>query len=342
MKLLYIGGVGRSGSTLAERILNELPGVCGLGEVAQVWQNGVRDDRLCGCGVPFRECPVWREIGRRAFGGWHNVDVERVHALRGIVGRARDVPWLARPSLSARRRAWVTEYADFYTRIYAAAASVTGAHTIIDSSKHVALAFCLRRAAVDLDLRVLHLVRDPRGVAHSWLKRVRDPESGATLPIPRYPVVRSALAWNAHNAAFDLLARVGAGGDGEQAGPPRLCRMRYEDLLADPPGTVDTLVRFAGAARCDLDLSWLGRRHVELGPLHSVSGNRMRFATGRLTLRLDDTWRTALPSGASRLVTVMCAPLLHRYGYHREPSAAGVAVPDRGKSTKSDQSYEKL
>ncbi|WP_326552385.1 sulfotransferase [Micromonospora sp. NBC_01813] len=324
MRLLFIGGMGRSGSTLVERVLNELPGVCGLGEVTHVWHNGVRDNRLCGCGAPFRQCPLWRAVGQRAFGGWDNVDLDRVDALRDAVGRTRHVPALAGRWLPARRRAQLAEYVDLYVRIYAAAAAVTGAALIVDSSKDTALAFGLRRAG-DVDLRVLHLVRDPRGVAYSWTRRVRDQETGELVAVPRFPALRCALAWTGHNAAYDLLAWSGHNAASDR--PVR--RMRYEEFLVDAPGAVGALAGFAGRPVSGADLTFLSGGQVELGVLHSVSGNRMRFDTGRLALRMDDAWRTALSAGARSLIGVLCAPLLLRYGYHRQlPSVPSVFQSD--------------
>ena len=55
-KVLYIGGFGRSGSTLVERILGQLPGFCSAGEIVFLWQRGLIDGQLCGCGVPVPEC----------------------------------------------------------------------------------------------------------------------------------------------------------------------------------------------------------------------------------------------------------------------------------------------
>ena len=57
--VLYIAGTGRSGSTLLASILGEVEGVFAAGEVRYLWQRGLAERRLCGCGVPVRDCPVW-------------------------------------------------------------------------------------------------------------------------------------------------------------------------------------------------------------------------------------------------------------------------------------------
>ena len=62
-QVLYIGGMGRSGSTLLAYLLGQLQGYVVAGELKFIWQNGIRDNELCGCGAPFRECAFWQGVG---------------------------------------------------------------------------------------------------------------------------------------------------------------------------------------------------------------------------------------------------------------------------------------
>jgi hypothetical protein len=308
VRVLYLGGLGRSGTTLLERLLGELNGVCPLGEVVHLWQRDVRDDERCACGKHFSDCEFWYQVGQRAFGGWHHVDVWRVLAMRDMVERTRFIPRLARLGRWDQHRVLVAEYADYYARLYTAAAEVSGAQVVVDSSKHAALAFCLRYAP-QLDLRVVHMVRDSRGVAYSWTKRVTRPETDGTDEMTRYPPVRSAVLWNVHNMAFGLLRRCGV---------PTM-RVRYEELLAEPSATVTRIAEFAGQTYVStvdyLRMDQAGTPIATLGPCHSAAGNPMRFKVGEIPLRRDDAWRDKLPTAQRRLVGVLTAPLLGAYGY---------------------------
>ncbi|HWB36481.1 MAG TPA: sulfotransferase [Rugosimonospora sp.] len=306
VSVLFIGGLGRSGTTLLERLLGELPGVTPLGEVVHLWRRDVQHDERCACGRPFSRCPFWTAVGERAFGGWDALDLPRLLALQSAVDRTRFIPRLAATSLPPDWRAAVAEYVGHYERVYAAAAELSGARVVIDSSKNASLAYCLRWSDA-LDLKVLHLVRDARGVAYSWTKQVARPESdGDTMT--RYSPTRSALLWDAHNAAFALLRRRGVA----------VRRLRYEKLLAAPGRTAASLARWLGVPA---ELGFLaGDGAALLGPCHSAAGNPMRFTTGPVELRRDDAWRTQLPPAQRRLVAAMTAPLLGRYGY---PLAAG-------------------
>jgi UDP-N-acetylglucosamine transferase subunit ALG13 len=302
-RIAFLGGFGRSGSTLLERMLAEVPGVTAIGESVHLWERGLRDDERCGCGEPFSRCPHWQAVGQAAFGGWDTLDVDQVLALKNAVDRTRYVPRLAAPAASAKQARAVDAYNDLYRRLYRGVAEVTGDAVLVDASKHASLAFTLRRAA-DLDLRVLHMIRDSRGVAYSWSKTVARPETdGAEMPT--YSPARAAVLWTANNTLFDLLGRLGTA----------VHRVRYEDLVAEPVTVLGQVLAYLGLPADDETLGFLRSDSAELGASHTIGGNPMRFATGRLTLRADDAWRRELPSRARLEVSALTAWPMAGYGY---------------------------
>ncbi|MGW4465166.1 sulfotransferase domain-containing protein [Micromonospora sp. NPDC004704] len=312
MRVIYISGMGRSGSTLLDRMLGALPGVCTLGEVTDLWRL-VEPGNLCACGAPYSGCAFWTAVGERAFGGWDRADLDRFVFLRRVVPRIRHVSWLAREQLTGERLALVNEYVDYFARVYSAALEVTGARIIIDSSKFPTIGLCLRFAR-SVDLRVVHLVRDPRGVAYSWTKQVANPGTGAGV-LPRFPPTTSALQWNLQNSIAGLLGSARGWGEGETAHRVPVRRVYYEKLLDSPRDGIRDLAKFAGIDLTDEDLSFLSDGYADLAVPHNLGGNPMRFSAGRLPLRQDDTWRVALPPRQRRLVSAICAPLLISYGY---------------------------
>ncbi|MEU8188709.1 sulfotransferase family protein [Micromonospora carbonacea] len=303
-RVLFVGGLGRSGSTLLELILAQHPDVSAVGEVVHLWERALGGDERCGCGERFTACDFWQRVGEHAFGGWSAVDRAEVLALKDAVDRTRHIPRLARAELPAAQLDEVRRYADLYTRIYAAAMAVTGALLVVDSSKHASTAFALRWAD-DLDLRVLHLVRDSRAVAYSWAKQVRRPEVVDTEAyMPTFSPFTVSKLWTAQNAAFHLLATRAP-----------VVRLRYEDFTADPRGTVARLRRFAGLPDDPEALRVLDPSPAPLRRAHSIAGNPLRFNAGPLRVRQDDAWRTALPSRSRVVVSAATLPLRLRYGY---------------------------
>ena len=89
--VLFIAGSSRSGSTLLSNILGQVEGFCAVGELAQIWQRGLIEDRLCGCGVRFNQCALWREVLDQTFGSG-GVDARAMLAVRRGVTRIRHVP----------------------------------------------------------------------------------------------------------------------------------------------------------------------------------------------------------------------------------------------------------
>jgi Sulfotransferase family len=318
-RVIYLGGMGRSGSTLAERLLGELPGVCVAGEVVHLWQRGLIDNERCGCGVEFGACEFWSAVAESAFGGWSAVDANRVAVLRAAVDRTRYIPLLARRSLPARSRSALAEYTSYYQRLYQAIAAVSGCPTVVDSSKHASLAFCLSHRA-ELDLRVIHVVRDSRAVAYSWTRHVQRPEASAGSLMTRYSPARAAQQWNLQNGALQLLAR----------GQIPVLLVRYEDLVSGVRPTLRTIAEFGGLTADEPGLAFTGGagqdQWAELGQAHSAAGNPMRFAYGRISIRPDDRWQTELPGAQRRAVTALTLPLLRHYGYARGGGAVRAAA----------------
>jgi hypothetical protein len=304
--LLYIAGIGRSGSTLVERLLGEVPGVCSLGEVRHLWERGIVRDERCGCGTAFHACPFWSRVGEAAFGGWHHVDAARVVALGREVDDVSRLPRLLRPGHGDFRDR-LREYVGAYEAVYRAAREVTGARVVVDSSKYTSLAYCLRTSA-GLDVRLLHAVRDSRGVAYSWTKTVRRPETargGGDEYMPRFSPARVAVLWSGHNTLVQALRLLRT--------PVHLAR--YERFTADPRDFLAGLLEFAGLPVTDGTLAAAGRDWVELGVSHQVAGNPMRYQVGRIPIRADDSWRQALPVRQRRLVTALTAPVALLMGY---------------------------
>jgi UDP-N-acetylglucosamine transferase subunit ALG13 len=305
VRVLYIGGLGRSGSTLLERMLEGVGGCRSVGELAFVWTRGLIGNNLCGCGERFRSCPFWVQVGREAFGGWEHLDPAEVVALQASVDRTRFVPLTWAPFLSPVYRRRLDRYAGLLSALYRAVQRVSGEPVIVDATKHVSHAFLLRRLP-ELDLRVVHLVRDSRGVAFAWTKVMRRAEvaDGEALMATGHPL-RLAGRWLIHNLLFHLLRAMGV---------PSLL-VRYETLVRHPRRELARILRHLGRSPEDADLGFVGDGYVDLGSGHALAGNPMRFAQGRLPLRLDEAWRREMRRRHRVLTLATTWPLLLRYGY---------------------------
>lgn len=301
-QVVYIGGFSRSGTTLLGRLLGQLPEVFSLGEVCNLWDRGVECDDLCTCGQPISVCDFWCEVAERAFGGWGALDLQEIRRLREEVDRARFLPELLFGSPRSSFNRMAREYSDYYTRIYAAAIEVSGARFVVDASKRASLAWCLGGFA-DINLRMVHIVRDSRGVAYSCTKRVPRVDSVQETFFGTSPPVVTSLNWIANNIALEML--------GKKKVPTFL--LTYEHLIRQPVRCFEQLTSFVGIPADAQVTGFLSDEYAVLGAGHSIAGNPMRARTGRVRLRLDDDWRTSLPRTDRLLVSALTYLLLRRY-----------------------------
>jgi hypothetical protein len=309
--VVYLGGFGRSGSTLVERMLGAAPGWVNVGELVDLARSVARFDELCGCGQPFSSCPVWTEVGEAAFGGWTQDVLDRLSGLQRAAARQRHLPSLlgSRPPSDA-----LTGLRAAYGRIYRAVAQVTGARVVVDASKGPALGQALA-GAPDVDLRMLNVVRDPRAVAWSWKRHVDRPHAtSGSAEMWRIPAHRAAAQWSSLQLEIAAIARLG--------GVPS-ARLLYEDFVADPVGTLLSATVALGVPLSPADLPGVEDGRIVLGPSHGLSGNPARFRSGAIDLRRDDGWATEMPSTDRAVVTALTLPLLTAYGY---PAFTGAAV----------------
>lgn len=302
--VVYLGGFGRSGSTLVERVLGSVPGWVNVGELVDLARSVAPRDELCGCGASFSACPVWTRVGERAFGGWSEDVLERIRSAHRGAARQRHLPGLLRsrrpPSAS------LTSLREDYARIYRAVAEVTGARVVVDASKGPALGQAIA-GAPGVDLRVLNLVRDPRAVAWSWQREVARPHDvSGTDQMWRIPSHRSAAQWGGIQLEMAMIAR--------WAGVPS-AQLRYEDFVEDPVSSLVAVTTALGLPWSEAGLPEVRDGGIVLEPSHGLSGNPSRFRSGLVRVRRDDTWITEMPRGPRTVVTGLTLPLLIGYGY---------------------------
>src|SRR5215208_4373820 len=137
VKVLYIAGLGRSGSTILANTLGQIKGFFSGGELNFIWKHALIENRLCGCGRPSQECEFW--------------------------------------------------------------GPVSDSRVVVDTSKEPAYGYALGMVPA-VDLRVLHLIRDPRAAAYSWAKKKRQPDSDEREFMHQKTPMQSAVLWDAWNA----------------------------------------------------------------------------------------------------------------------------------------------
>lgn len=300
LKVLYIGGYSRSGSTILTNAIGEVDGYFGAGEVMAVWDQYLAD-APCGCGEPVSACPIWSETLKSAFGEPDRSHFEEMRRLRNSEWQSSKVPrWLFQQSYRRRLTAKLGPYLDALGEVYRALGEVVPGEVIVDSSKNPAYLYFLSLVP-GIDIRFVHIVRDPRATAYSWKRQKEGFES--------HGVWESVKSWNARNAMLAML--------GNRA-VSRYLRVRYEDFAADPQATLGAITRFTGEPRSGFPFLQDGLIHLTGN--HLVYGNPDLFRSGSARLTLDDRWKDGLGAGSQLAVVAASFPLMWRFGYPLLPA----------------------
>lgn len=306
--LIYIAGAGRSGSTILDEILGEGRGCFSLGEMRQIWKI-IRKQALCSCGRIYRDCPFWSEVLRRVFGkdAPSSGELEEILRAQRVV---ENIPLLSegrRKRYLASHRKRLTFYRNLLQAILREVREVSGAKVLIDSTKLPHYLYLLRELE-DIRIFLLHLVRDSRAVAFSWLRRKYHPAIRDYMK--RHHPYTSTRLWVRFNWGVHRLQEVFSF---------PYYRLRYEDFVRAPNRELAKIEEtfnlqgvFPRIEGC-----------LKLGEKHLLGGNPAGFVSREISLRPDTQWLKEMRLRDRILVTLMSWPLLRRYGYPLFPTFGG-------------------
>jgi len=305
VKVLYIAGSGRSGSTILGRILGQYKGFFFAGELCKIWRYGLMENRVCGCGLPFKDCAFWKKIMYMAFGDQENIDGHEIYNLRQKSAYMRHIPRMLVSGNKSLHDSNFNKFADVLQKLYHAIQAHTGCRVIVDCSKTAPYGYVLESLR-SIDLYILHLVRDPRGVAYAKLQKyLYQPGDGNSVYAGQAGVMKSSVIWNVQNYAVEAFWK-----------KHKDCylRIHYENFATDPVATLTPIIEMMNEDTSSLP--FIGKHRVTLDEkTHTAAGNPVRFNAGTVDIKLDQTWQENMSSKNKRLIKLATFPLFKKYGY---------------------------
>lgn len=308
VKVLYIAGETRSGSTLLDCLLGETGSCFSTGELFLIWRQGFMQDLLCGCGKRIRSCEFWDAVIREAFGGWNGVNPAEAEAAWLTVARLRHFPLMFfQPRwLRTEQEQSVAKLATYWGGLYRAIQKVSGCRVVVDSSKSPMGAFFLNQIP-SVELFVLHLVRDSRAVVYSsQRKKIRPEVTDKEVYLLRHSSVKTSVFWAFNNWTAGRL----------RSKNPRYLRLQYEQLVERPRQALEQIGDFVGES-LNLEM-FTGDHTVMVNQNHTVAGNPNRFKQGKIEITLDNEWRLKMPWLKRAAVSTLTGLQLLNYGYLRK------------------------
>jgi hypothetical protein len=302
--IIFIASVGYSGSTLLDMLLGSNEAVISLGEV-YILSRYARENAECTCGLPVRECAFWDAVQsalRRRLERPSLVLSEfpltleaPLHTLHRKVPTANDIllvagsarAWRAGARFSQTTRAYVQASTNAHT-LFREVAALTGASTIVDSSKYAVPMKALYLGAPGR-VKIVHLVRDGRATCFSLMDR-----HGMSFD-------EAARTWRRYNWNLLLMLRT--------VPQRRRTLIRYEELCRNPAGVLETISELTGSeARYSV-------RPLDKARFHNIGGNPMRFRRAEVDIVLDERWRQRLTPDYAASFEKLAGDMNRTFGY---------------------------
>lgn len=291
-----------------EKLLQCQSSIQACGEMTNFFKVYGLSSSFCSCGQPLDQCAFWSNIAQKFFESGFSLSQFPDYSK---IQKKCEAHWTHGGSLFS------SKYQHMYARIMepfweSVTRHCTESKFLVDSSK-TAYTRPFRPIAISqlekFRMRIIHLVRDPRGVVWSVKKGLnRSLEAGKDIKT-LFPVTRAVAGWMYANRVADRLQRY--------FGEKNYCLVRYEDLVEDP---VYVLNRISTSWAIDLHKSIRVAHEAKSGSeiqiplMHQLTGNRMRFST-HLSIRPDYTWREQLNFKTNAIVKSITMPLIKKYGY---------------------------
>jgi hypothetical protein len=280
---LYITGASYSGSTLLAFLLDAHPQIVSVAEIGGLARGVVPEKYQCSCGTLLSRCPFFLELEQRinvlgssfSLKDWQTIfrlsryrllDIPLVRPLRNVfLERIRDrlVP-LFWPGY--QRVVGVISQRNVH--LAQAALEISGKRVFVDATKD-SIRIKFLRDIEQLNLKVVHLVRDVRGAIVSIMKNRGIDD-----------VARATRVWCNANMNSERAKRY--------VSSQQWLRIKYDELCTDTQGAVDRITDFLEVNRAPIPRDFYEGEH-------HILGNRMRRkGRGAGMVKLDEAWKEHL------------------------------------------------
>ena len=241
-KIIYISGYGRSGSTLLSILLNISPNVYNIGEIDNLFS--LKDDDLT---------QYWKNLKHKQL---------KNNNIKKLDKRFSSISWILKIKKGEKlfNQFWMPLLNDFVIDYKA--------KIVVDASKSTYKTFCrpLYYYKNNIPIKIVHLVRDPDGVAKSYRKGRNDSNSKYLKKPKKGGAYRALINWFIVNVLTSVIYK-------KTFVKNEFYVLSYDKLMSDYNNEMIKLMNFL-----ELDISEeLFLKKIPIAEDLSFSGNRIRL-----------------------------------------------------------------
>ena len=307
MKIIYIVGTGRNGSTIFDIILGNASNIQSCGEVYNAFY-AWKKNKKCACSKPVTDCEFWQKVFLQYFNNNSEITIDEIIKLQKRFERKLYSPllfFLHKRLKTKSYHTYLTSLKIFYEQI----TKVSQKELLVDSSKNPFRGAALLETFKE-KVFFIHLVRDGRGQLMSWFRSGTIPPLNITIKNTKHekihwwaPVLYS-FSWIFYNLLSGWIIRTSLNG---------YFRIQYQDFVTSPDKYLVQIADFIDEKLENLTLTSDGQSLLEIG--HLVAGNRVRFQNNLKLKSPDERWRTQLKNSHQKVFWVFAGWLAKKYGY---------------------------
>ena len=282
-KVIYLMGAGRSGTTALATFLGNSQYIFNAGELHQLNEH-ILEEKNCSCGKCLSECEFWSKVLIKNNNSNYGV-------ISDIESRDSDIERhgsIFKHLFNRYPRQALENYLRRQETLFTALTEVSERPYIVDSSKYIGRAVALRKSS-RINLKIIYVVRDVRGVILSFGKNVQTSRSPLS----------AIFYYTAINMVGELVYRV--------LPKQMVMKVRYEHFIEKPHAVLDEISKFLA-----LDLTEVKERistNSDFSVGHIVGGNRLKN-DGAIKFRQDLEWRKRFTKFKSTTYYLLTLPLM--------------------------------
>lgn len=297
IKIIYISGSPRSGSTILGKYLGQYNQFFHIGEMRYIWERNFNKNYICECGEIVNKCKFWKRVILNVFNK-NDINIEKLISFTEWAGSNKRVINFIFQKNKINLK-YPSSEGNVIRSIYEATYDISNSDFIVDGSKYPMYGAMLSLLP-KVEVCMIHLVRDPRAVSYSRMRRkILDPVN--KLEMQRKNVFQSTMTWMKNNIICEFV---------KSRFISNHLIVRYEDFSDNTEVCFNHIIEWLrNTSNSKLILS--GTRSQQ----HSTSGNPVRFDKKEIVINEDLEWKDRLPMKYKLFVTLISLPLLIYYKY---------------------------
>lgn len=277
VKVIYIAGAGRSGSTLLDMIISTSDQVFSVGEVYN-FNDIMKRDAFCACGERVSQCKFWGKLHKEQ----GEIKIKNHANFRDYL---KILNYLYNPLASKKI---FSENAENNHKIFSEVMNYGGAENkiyILDSSKDVGRLIELNNDP-GVDLYCIHVARDPRGVVNSYSSKTLGGQQNI------FSIITKWLFMNIFIQRFIKIKKL------------KNLVLSYDNFCGNSINEIKRIEEYLGI-EIPTDYSSVVREM----DYHNIGGNRMSKKSNRKMfdrIRFDCKWKKELSKIRILIVDLFC------------------------------------